>query len=263
MNTLKESPFLVTLLLFLFVGIVMLLPTKSFLQEVVGDKFKGEYLDLICKMGVLFIASYYLIQKLDLQLHLGMASDVPWKFKYLNLIPVYLFTLGILSVVSKDFASVSAVNIILLFVACLFVGFAEELLFRGVIQSLFLKKHGVLFSVLMSSLSFGLFHLVNLVKNDSVLGQVLVQVVFAYFIGFFFGMLLLKTGKLIPIAVTHGLINFFFSLQLLPAFNSHQNSSVSIAPIIIFLPLLISGVFIYRSIPNNILMEELSRDING
>lgn len=144
------------------------------------------------------------------------------------------------------------------------VGFAEEYLFRGLVQPLFLKKYGtrkngIFMSILLTSLFFGVFHLINLAKNDNV-GQVLVQVVFAIFIGFFFGVLVLKTNKLIPIAITHGLINFFLSLALLPCIKNLQDEAtdtVSIAPIILFLPLFIIGLLIYKKLDKKEIIEKL------
>ena len=144
------------------------------------------------------------------------------------------------------------------------VGFAEEYLFRGFLQPIFLKKYGtrkngIFLSILFASLFFGFFHLINLANNDNV-GQVLVQVVFATFIGFFFGVLLLKTNKLIPIAITHGLINFFFSLALLPGIKTLQDEAtdeVSIAPIILFLPLFIIGLLIYKKLDKKEIIEKL------
>ena len=114
-------------------------------------------------------------------------------------------------------------------------------------------------SILLTSFFFGVFHLLNLVKNDNV-GQVLVQVVFAMFIGFFFGVVVLKTNKLIPVAITHGLINFSFSLAFLPSLKTMQvdfDETVSLAPIILTLPLLIIGLFIYKKLDEKEIIEKM------
>ena len=229
----------------------MLLPLDALLSNVLKNDFKSEYVQLIFKMGLVFLLSYGLIRILKVHPIAGLSRQFPWRFQYLNLIPVYLFVIGVLSVLSRNLSLIAFTNLILLLIACLMVGFAEEYLFRGVLQALFLKKYGlrkngVFISILLTSLLFGFFHLLNLTKGDQV-GQVLVQVTFATFIGFFFGVVLLKTNKLIPIAITHGLINFFFSLAVLPGIKTPEldtANTVSIAPIILFLPLFIIGLLV-------------------
>ncbi|NNL01144.1 MAG: CPBP family intramembrane metalloprotease, partial [Eudoraea sp.] len=148
------------------------------------------------------------------------------------------------------------------------VGYAEEYIFRGLLQSLFLKKYGlrkngVFASILLSSLFFGALHLLNLTKPEYPTAQVLIQVVYATFIGFFFGVVMLKTNKLIPVAITHALINFFFLLVFLPGLKPVQDvvdDSVSIGPIIITLPLFIIGLLIYRKLDKKEIIEKIENE---
>lgn len=86
------------------------------------------------------------------------------------------------------------------------------------------------------------------------------QVVFAIFIGFFFGVLVLKTNKLVPVAITHALINFSFSLAFLPSLKPMQDDVVdtlSIAPVIVTLPLFIIGLLIYKKLDKIEIIEKL------
>lgn len=196
----------------------------------------------------------------------GLSSNYDWKFKYLNSIPIYLMIIGVLGVISKDLTQIHIGNVLLLLLACLTVGFAEEFLFRGLLQSIFLKKYhsyknGILISISISAIIFGLFHLINLTKNDNVFA-VIVQVVFAMFIGFFFGVLVLKTNKIIPIAVTHGLINFFFSIAFLPGMAVMEETGFSIVPIILTLPLLISGLFVVKKIRKEDVIKKINESFN-
>lgn len=260
----NQSPFVITIVMLAVIALIMLMPTEVILNKVFNDDFKLEYVGLAFKMGLLFLIAYSFIRILKTQTLAGLSRQFPWRFKYLNLIPVYLFIIGILGIYSRDFSQIALTNLMLLLFAQLMVGFAEEFIFRGLLQPLFLKKYGsrkngIFMSILLTSVFFGVFHLINLAKNDNV-GQVLVQVVFAMFIGFFFGVLVLKTNKLIPIAITHGLINFFFSLTFLPGLNTVQEEAadtVSFAPIILFLPLFIIGLFIYRKLNKKEIIEKL------
>jgi len=260
----NKSPFVIAISMLAVIGLIMLIPTEVMFSKVLNNDFKSEYVDLTFKMGLLFLIAYSFIRKLKLSTIAGLSRQFPWRFKYLNLIPIYLFIIGILIVYSRDLSLIEPTNLILLLIACLMVGFAEEYLFRGLLQPLFLKKYGlrkngIFISILLTSMFFGFFHLINLAKNDNV-GQVMVQVVFAMFNGFFFGVLLLKTNKLIPIAITHGLINFFLSLALLPGIKTLQDEAtdeVSIAPIILFLPLFIIGLLIYKKLDKKEIIEKL------
>jgi membrane protease YdiL (CAAX protease family) len=230
--------------------------------------FYSEYVGLTIKMTFIFIISYRIIKRIKIKRITGLSSKDDWKFKYLNSIPLYLIIIGVLNIISRDLTQIHIGNILLLLFACLTVGFAEEFLFRGLLQSLFLKKYilhknGVFISVIIPAIIFGLFHLVNLTYNDNVFA-VLIQVVFAMFIGFFFGVIVLKTNKIIPVAITHGLINFFFSLVFLPGIKtiedtvSLEGTETSIAPIILALPLFITGLVIVRKIKKEDVMNKLN-----
>jgi membrane protease YdiL (CAAX protease family) len=153
------------------------------------------------------------------------------------------------------------------------VGFAEEFVFRGLLLPLFLKKYqshkkGIFLSIFFSALFFGFSHFINLSVNDNI-PQVIAQVIFAVFMGIFFGAVLLKTNKLIPIAITHGLINFFFLFGTLPAISDNpeianttqslsDQISGAIPAIIIFFPLLIVGIIISKKIDKEMTRKKLT-----
>ncbi|MEM0517118.1 CPBP family intramembrane glutamic endopeptidase [Aequorivita flava] len=251
----SESPYVKSIVILAIIALIMLMPMENLFRILTKDDFKLEYINLIFKMGLIFLIGYSMIRMLKTQALAGVSGQFSWRFKYLNLIPVYLIIIAILGLLDQNFSAIASVNLMLLLIGCFMVGFAEEYLFRGLLQSLFLKKYGlrkngIFISILLPSVFFGAFHLLNLTKNDTI-GQVLVQVVFAMFIGFFFGVLGLKTNKLNAVAITHGLINFFFSIAFLPGLKSLQedlNNPVSMAPIILTFPLLIIAFFMYKKI---------------
>ena len=67
-------------------------------------------------------------------------------------------------------------------------------------------KNGLFLGVFIPASFFGLFHLVNLATSDQVL-PVLIQVIFATFIGFFFGVLLV-VANLFCIKVWKNIFNY-------------------------------------------------------
>lgn len=261
----NSSPFLFTVIMLVAMGLVFIIPLEDLLLDYSVSSFRSEYFTLLARMSVLILVGYSLIKKWNLTVIAGLSSNYTWKSKYLNAIPFYLILLGIVSVLSADLTKVELPNLILLLLSCLAVGFGEELLFRGVLQSLFLKKYinkksGVFLGTFIPAAAFGLFHLLNVLKPGPLL-PVLIQVVFATFIGFFFGILLLKTNKIIPLAIIHALINFSFSLQNLPSLQSEVETEAAspIAPLIIFLPLFIIGLFLLKKIDKTEVQEKLDQ----
>ena len=242
--------------------LVVVLPLDMMLIKMSFSDFKSEYIGLTIKMALIFAISFIVIKKIKIENIIGISSLYKWENKYLNVIPIYLIVLGVLSILSKDLTQIKLENLTILFLACLTVGFAEEFLFRGVVLSFFLKKYharknGILLSTLYSAIIFGSFHFLNLTKNDNVVA-VIIQVVFATFIGFFFGALVLKTNKIVPVAITHGLINFFFSIAFLPGVENIDNTSTSVAPIVVTLPLLITSFFIIKKIKKETIIKKLN-----
>lgn len=264
-DTKTISPYFFTAILLFVIWFINFIPLEDFLLSYSLSSFHVEYINLFVNTSVLGLLGYILIKKWNLTVIAGLSTKYSWKFKYLNFIPVYLMFLGIASIISADLTKIELPNIILLLFSCLGVGFFEEFLFRGVLQSLFLKKYislksGIFLGTFIPALAFGLFHLVNIFQGGPIV-PVLIQVVFATFIGFFFGVLLLKTNKMIPLVIAHALINFFFSIQFLPNFVNEatpEPEAASMTSIIICLPLLIIALFLLKKIDKTEVQEKLS-----
>ncbi len=96
----------------------------------------------------------------------------------------------------------------LLFAAVMmaFVGFAEELIFRGFLFKAILKGGNVKTAVIISSVTFGLGHILNLFVGQN-LAETVVQIVFAVAVGFVFTMVFYKGGSLWPCILAHSVID--------------------------------------------------------
>ena len=86
------------------------------------------------------------------------------------------------------------------------VGFVEELLFRGFLFKAMLKDGNVKTAIIISSVTFGMGHIVNLLTGHAIL-ETLVQIVFAVAIGFIFTMVYYKCGRLLPLILAHSTID--------------------------------------------------------
>jgi len=87
------------------------------------------------------------------------------------------------------------------------VGFLEELIFRGFLFKA-MAENDLRTAVILSSLTFGLGHIVNLFNGSGAeLLPSLCQVVYAAAIGFTFVLLFLKTGSLYACILAHSAVN--------------------------------------------------------
>lgn len=96
---------------------------------------------------------------------------------------------------------------ILAVLACtLCVGFAEELYFRGFVLNA-LKVKGTQFSIIVSSVIFGLTHLIN-IAGGAGMAETILQIFFAFFFGFVCAEVLMITGSILPVMIWHALHDF-------------------------------------------------------
>lgn len=90
-------------------------------------------------------------------------------------------------------------------VSMLFVGFLEEILFRGFLFTA-LRKENTRRAMVISSVSFGLGHFLNLLNGSPAL-DTLLQICYAMAVGFLFTVVFYKSGSLWPCIFTHSAIN--------------------------------------------------------
>jgi membrane protease YdiL (CAAX protease family) len=86
----------------------------------------------------------------------------------------------------------------------------EEMVFRGVVLTVFLGRYSERKSILFSSAAFGLMHALNLL-NGSDLVWTMSQVVSAFIMGLFYGYAFVRTRSLLPPMIVHYLGNVFIS----------------------------------------------------
>lgn len=122
----------------------------------------------------------------------------------------YLYFIPLLLIMSSNLwngaaVSVSAGEVVLHILSMLCVGFIEEVIFRGLLFKAICKSN-VKQAILISSITFGIGHIVNLLNGaDFIL--TLLQICYAAAIGFLFVILFYKGKSLWPCIVTHGIVN--------------------------------------------------------
>ncbi len=101
----------------------------------------------------------------------------------------------------------SPLETVLYVLSMLCVGFLEEMIFRGFLFQA-MAKNGVKSAIVVSSVTFGIGHIINLINGSGAeLLPNLLQVVYAVAVGFAFVMIYYKTKSLLVCIATHSLFN--------------------------------------------------------
>ncbi len=104
----------------------------------------------------------------------------------------------------------------------LLVGFLEELIFRGLLYHA-LRKESERTAILVSSLTFGIGHLINLFNGSGAeLLPNILQVVYATSAGFLFVTILRKSNSLWICIFAHGLFNALSAFAIEPSGNTQR-----------------------------------------
>ncbi len=88
------------------------------------------------------------------------------------------------------------------------VGYVEEMIFRGFLFKGMLSEEKPAAAVIVSSLTFGMGHIINLFTGQAGFETVF-QIIFAVSWGFIFTMVFWKSGSLIPCIIAHAMIDVF------------------------------------------------------
>lgn len=97
-------------------------------------------------------------------------------------------------------------EVILFVISMACVGFLEELVFRGFLFKAVCDAGGVRIATAVSSASFGLAHLGNLLAGSDLV-PTLLQVCYAIALGYLFTIIFREGGSLVPCITAHAVIN--------------------------------------------------------
>lgn len=87
------------------------------------------------------------------------------------------------------------------------VGFLEEVIFRGLLFRA-MEKDGIKSAIIVSSLTFGIGHIVNLFNGSGKdLAGTMVLILFAVLVGFVLVMIFYRGGSLVPCVIFHSVNN--------------------------------------------------------
>lgn len=267
-NTSKKSILIAVAAIALFPGIFAIPLEKIIVNTGVSD-IMAEEISYFLKRLLIIPLAILGIKSLNLKALAGLDKQLPWERKYLILIPSYILIVGAVQIFEKDTSGLEAFDVLLLFISTMAIGFSEELVFRGLLQSIFIQANNgnkLFLSVLMPSVIFGAMHLGDF-KTENASSEVS-QFLYAIFFGVCFGAILIRTNKLIPLAIMHGLIDFVFGFSKImgtdPQETSIEATDLSaeiinaIASSMVILPLLIVGILVLKKVQRESIYNKIS-----
>ena len=179
----------------------VLLSLANPLNEKIGIEYSASAIFCILLTIILFV----FIRKNKLQERYGLCkSPVPAR-RFLYYVPLFIIATGNLwNGVAVNYSLSGAVC----HIACMLcVGFLEEVIFRGFLFKA-MEKDGIKSAIIVSSVTFGIGHLVNLFNGSGTdLVNNLCQICFAIAIGFLLVTIFYRGGSLLPCIIVHSAIN--------------------------------------------------------
>lgn len=148
---------------------------------------------------------YFFVRKNNLTKKYGLCKPQISSAKMLFYIP--LLVLLTANLWHGVVLNTSPLETLLYILSMFLVGFLEEMIFRGFLFNAMIKN-SVKSAIIVSSVTFGIGHIVNLINGSGAeLLPNLLQVIYAIAIGFAFVMIYCKTKSLLICIITHGIFN--------------------------------------------------------
>ncbi len=171
------------------------------LNEKIGIEYSANAIFCILQTIILVI----FIRKNNLQKHYGLCKSPVPACRFLYYVPLFILATGNLwNGIAVNYSLSEAVCRI---VCMLCVGFLEEVIFRGFLF-VAIAKENVKSAIIISSVTFGVGHLINLFNGSGMdLVNNLCQIFFAIAVGFLFVTIFYRGGSLFPCIIVHSAIN--------------------------------------------------------
>ena len=175
----------------------------------IGDNVSADLgIEKIITLPILIAMSailYFFVRKNGLTEKYGLCRPKLPAAKMLYYIPLIVLLTANLWYGAQ--MNMSPLETVLYILAMFCVGFLEELIFRGLLFQA-MAKDGVKSAIIVSSVTFGIGHIVNLINGSGAeLLPNLLQVMYAVAVGFAFVMIYCRTGSLLPCIIVHSVVN--------------------------------------------------------
>ena len=219
--------------LFCILLIVLYIVTNSYCIQNFGDT---SYVNVIVNT-VFSLCLIVLMAALKKTSYYGLTKVKNAK-EYLYFIPlIIILTVNLWNGINVNN---TASEIVFYILTMLNIGFIEEIIFRGFLFKM-MEKNNVNSAIIVSALTFGIGHAVNLLNGAELIPTVL-QICYAASIGYLFVIIFHKSKSLVPCIITHSLMN---SLSI---FNVENAVSLYVSSAFLIIAPLIYALYINRRI---------------
>ncbi len=193
-------------------------------------------------LAVLSAVLYLWISRNGLKAEFGLCKLQGKPADYLWFLPlILLLTANLWHGVRMNYLPLETV---LYMISMLLVGFLEELIFRGLLFKA-MCSNGIKSAFIVSSLTFGIGHIVNLLNGADFL-PTLLQICYAAAIGFLFTLIFYKGKSLWPCILTHSIFNALSVFSAEPDING----KILTAIVLCIIPALFS-LWLWRKEPHS------------
>ncbi len=124
--------------------------------------------------------------------------------RYLFFIPMWILATG--NIWDGFAPSYQGAELVTAVLSMVLVGFVEEMIFRGFLFRAMLSEGRPIAAILVSALTFGIGHIVNLFTGQAIFDTVM-QIIFAVSWGFILTMVCYKSGSILPCITAHSMID--------------------------------------------------------
>ena len=167
-----------------------------------GDDSSYMALSLLLFAALLFV----FVKRNSLMEKYGLSGWAKNSRQMLYFIPLWIVTTGNLwGGLAPKYEGLGLLCAVVMFAL---VGFVEELIFRGFLFKAMLKDGKASTAIIVSSVTFGIGHIVNLLSGQGS-PETFLQIGFAVAMGFLFTFVYYKSGSLLPGILAHSLIDVF------------------------------------------------------
>lgn len=255
-----DRPVVFSILVILAAGLLTEVPLDVIFAPLVGNP-GAEFSKVMIGHTLTGLFLVWLLAKLGLLKNARFTPPNQWKAVWLVWPLVIMALLNLSSLFDGSLViDTSRPGLIILYTCmALSIGFCEQVMGRGVVLSVMLRKwgdtrRGVYLAVLLSSALFGAAHIFNLMTGRLPLVANLTQMFYSFFFGVIFAACFLRNNSIWPMIIMHAVIDFGGGLRHIAVGGGSQtavaNSTVTnaVGTLIVTLPLLLYGLFILREV---------------
>ena len=238
MTKLREKSEIWFAVIWIIAYVVLLSVSDAVSEEI--DLIKSVSLVVVAVMSVIFCAY---VKENGFVNYYGLCKGNCEATRWLDFIPVI-----VVSSVNFWFGlqlNMSVLESIFYAASMIFVGFLEEIIFRGFLFKA-MSKDNMKSAIIVSSLTFGMGHIVNLLNGSAFL-PTMMQIIYATAIGFMLVMIFIKSGSILPCIIFHAVVNSTSTFA-----TDKSNTADIIICVIITMLSFGYGLYLMKKIPDRV-----------